>query len=352
MQYRRVCIEALGYEIPSITVTSEEIEKRLSPLYDKLNLAYGRLEMMTGIRERRFWNKGLPPSNGSTNAGWKAIERSGIAPSQIECLIHASVSRDFLEPATATIVHNNLGLPPNAMVFDISNACLGFLNGIIMVANMIDLGQIKCGSVVAGESAGPLVEKTIADLLSDPNTTRNSIKQSFPSLTIGSGAVAAVLTDISISKTKHKLLGGTFRAATMHNKLCRGGVGMADSGLSDENNMPHMTTDAETLLINGCKLAVDNWNEFKKELGWSGEKIERTFCHQVGSAHRKAIYNVLDLDLAKDFSTFEFLGNVGSVSLPITLAIAEDQGRLEKNENIAMLGIGSGINSLMLGISW
>ncbi|HBC75431.1 MAG TPA: 3-oxoacyl-ACP synthase III [Candidatus Wallbacteria bacterium] len=352
MLYRRVCLEAFGYEIPECVVTSENIESRLAPLYEKLKLPSGRLEMMTGIRERRLWPKGVKPSDASTRAGKQAIERAGIDPSQLECLIHSSVSRDFLEPATATVVHNNLGLPKSAMVFDISNACLGFLNAMLTAANMIELGQIKSAIVVAGESAGMLVEKTIEELNSLENPTRNKIKDSFPSLTIGSGAVALVMTDISISKSKHRLLGGTFRAATMHNNLCQGSVESADAGFANESNMPHMCTNAEALLVSGCELARENWDDFQRELNWTAETPERVFCHQVGSMHRRAVYQSLALDMNKDFSTFEVLGNVGSVSLPITLAIACDQGLVSKGDNIAMLGIGSGINSIMLGVEW
>lgn len=352
MLYRRVCIESLGYIVPECVVSSDEIERRLAPLYEKLKLPFGRLEMMTGIRERRFWPKGTMPSDASTRAGTMAIERSGIDPSDIECLIHTSVSRDYLEPATATIVHDNLKLPKTSLVFDISNACLGFLNGMITLANMIELGQVKSGIVVAGENAGALLEKTLEDLLSMETPNRNKIKDSFPSLTIGSGAAAMVLTDISVSKTKRRLMGGSFMAATMHNNLCRGGANMTDAGMADEANKPHMCTDAESLLVSGCELAKENWAELKRELGWANESVDRVFCHQVGSAHRRAIYNSLDLDLGKDFSTFEVLGNVGSVSLPITMAIAADQGMIERGQNVAMLGIGSGINCLMLGICW
>ena len=107
---------------------------------------------MTGIRERRVWEEGTPPSLPSTKAAEKAIAKSGINKKDIECLLHTSVSRDFLEPATATVVHNALGLPATATIFDISNACLGFVNGMVTLANMIELGQIKAGIVVACES--------------------------------------------------------------------------------------------------------------------------------------------------------------------------------------------------------
>jgi 3-oxoacyl-[acyl-carrier-protein] synthase-3 len=72
----------------------------------------------------------------------------------------------------------------------------------------------------------------------------------------------------------------------------------------------------------------------------------------VGSTHRRRIYEVLGLDLAKDFSTFETLGNMGSVSLPATLSAAVDAGAVRDGDKVALFGIGSGLNCMMLGLEW
>jgi len=104
MRYNKVCVEAFGYEIPDTVVTSQNLEERVAPVYEKLNLSYGRFELMTGIRERRFWADETSPSQASTKAAEKAIAKSGIEKTDIECLLHTSVCRDFLEPATATLV--------------------------------------------------------------------------------------------------------------------------------------------------------------------------------------------------------------------------------------------------------
>ncbi len=116
MYYKNVCIESFGYELPEQIVTSAGLEQRLAPVYEAMKLPNGRLELMTGIKERRFWNKGSLPSEGSIKAGTKAIEKAGISKKKLECLIHASVSRDFLEPATATVVHKALDLPSSVVL--------------------------------------------------------------------------------------------------------------------------------------------------------------------------------------------------------------------------------------------
>src|SRR5436309_10766285 len=111
MRYQHVCIESLGYTIPDEIITSDDIEARLAPLYRRLRLPEGRLELMSGIRERRLWPRGSRPSDKSIESGRNAIEAAGVDPRDIGCLIHGSVSRDQLEPATACRVHHELGLP-------------------------------------------------------------------------------------------------------------------------------------------------------------------------------------------------------------------------------------------------
>jgi len=69
MLFENVYIESLGYHLPENIVTSEDLERRLAPLYEKLKLPFGRLEMMSGIRERRFFEKGVFPSQVSSLAG-------------------------------------------------------------------------------------------------------------------------------------------------------------------------------------------------------------------------------------------------------------------------------------------
>lgn len=348
MRYENVRFEAFGYALPEQVVTSADIERELAPVYERFSLHEGRLELMTGIRERRFWDEGAAPSDGSTLAGRRAMDSAGVTADDIDCLLHTSVSRDFLEPATASVVHHNLGLSARAGFFDISNACLGFVSGILSMANMIELRQIKRGLIVAGESSRQLVRSTIDCLLKTPKLSKPQLKQAFASLTIGSGAAALVMCHASVAQADHRLAGGVVRAATRHNHLCRGS---ADTGFAGEAAMT-MSTDAETLLESGCALAVDTWRDFREELGWDATMIDRTFSHQVGLAHRDRLYDALGIPVEKDFSTFPFLGNVGSVSLPLTMAMGIERDPPRGRERMLMMGIGSGLTSAMLAVEW
>lgn len=341
MKFANVCIESLAVVLPDEVWTSAGIEEQLRPLYERLKLPTGRLELMTGIRERRMWPAGTRPSDASAAAGKAVLAKSALGATQVEMFIHAAVSRDMLEPATASFAHRKIGLPATAQIFDVSNACLGFLNSLTLAAAMIESGQIRCAMVVAGENGRPLVEQTIRTLLAEP-LNRNEIKPYFANLTIGSGAVGAIVCHASLASGRgHRLLGGVARAATKHSELCQGDTHGAEALA--------MQTDSEQLLVAGVELAGGTWRDFTVE---HGADFDRFICHQVGSTHRRKLYEALGLPLEKDFSTFETLGNTGSVALPATLSAAAEAGAIRSGDRVGLLGIGSGLNCLMLAVEW
>ena len=193
MRFARSVLSTPEVELPPEVWTSAEVERRLAPLYGRLRLPEGRLELMTGIRERRFWPAPIRPSEASAAAGRRALAAAGLGAGDIDLLIHCSVCRDRLEPATAAYVHGLLGLGPQAQILDISNACLGFANATVLAAGLVESGQIRRALVCAGEDGRPLVERTIRTLNEDVSLDRDGIKPFFANLTIGAGAAAAVV---------------------------------------------------------------------------------------------------------------------------------------------------------------
>ena len=344
--FKHTAIAAVALVKPPRIVSSDEVEARLAPAYDRLGLSAGRLELMTGIRERRFWEPGTRSSSVAARAGRQAIEQAGIDPARIGCLVHASVCRDFLEPATASVVHEKLSLSTDCAVFDLSNACLGVLNGMAQVATMIDAGQIEAGLVVSGELAEPLHEATVAGLLARRKLDKAYMKGQFASLTIGSAATAVLLSRIGPETRGRRLLGGAVGTDSAANRLCQ----------ADPEDMlpegPTMRTDSEGLLHAGCALAAKVWEKTKAELGWNNGSPTHIFTHQVGKAHAKLTLDTLGLDAARDFPTVSFMGNTGSSALPGAWALGLEGRPVKPGDTIALLGIGSGLSSLMLGLEW
>ncbi len=344
MIFNNVVLESIAYVLPPSVWSSEFIEQQLLALYKRLKLPLGRLELMTGIRERRFWPANMKPSEASAQAAQKLLDGKTIFnKDDVDLLIHTSVCRDRLEPSTATYVHHLLKLSDKTQVMDISNACLGFLNGIVMAAGMIESNQIKTALIVSGENGKPLADWTLKTLLKSALMDRKQMKSYFANLTIGSGSVAALLCrkDL-VSDPAPQLVGGCVITDSSAHNLCEGG--------KTEDDQLSMQTNAEALLTAGVRVAKQAWGKFKTIVDWNNGTPDRIICHQVGKQHRNLLYEALNLDLEKDFSTFEFLGNTGSASLPITLAISLEKQAMRVGEKIALLGIGSGISSLVLGL--
>jgi 3-oxoacyl-[acyl-carrier-protein] synthase-3 len=347
MKYTKVFIESLCYELAPVVVTSAELEARLEPLYRALHFAPGQLQALTGIRERRWWEPGFPLSQGAIAAGKKALASGGIGPEEVGVLIYSGVCREQFEPATACRVAAGLGIRGNAAIFDLSNACLGVLNGILDIANRIELGQVRAGLVVSCESAREINDIMIARMLEERRMEHFAV--SLATLTGGSGAVAVLLTDGSFSSAKRRrLLGGVTHAAPEHNALCLWGVTPDGKGGFTQS----MSTDGVNVMNQGVELGRLTWEAFLPEVGWRAGDVDRVVCHQVGSAHQGAILKTLGIPVDKDFTTFEFLGNMGTVSLPLTAAIAEERDMISRGDRVALLGIGSGLNCLMLGVEW
>lgn len=348
MRFQRTYLESIGCTLPQEIVSSADLETRLQPLYDRLRLPAGRLELMTGIRERRVWPVGTLPGDKSIESGEQAIQAAGIDRRLIGALVHGSVCRDHLEPATACRVHHALGLPPECLIYDVSNACLGLLTGAVQIANMIELGQIRAGLVVGTEDSRHLLETTVAMLNRDSSLSRNDIKLVVASLTIGSGSCAWLLVDAELTRTRNRLTAATAQANTEYHALCQSGRDEATAGGMN----PLMNTDSEALMREGIATGQATFARFLEDAQWSRADIQRTVCHQVGSTHRKLMLAALELDPDRDFVTVDWLGNTGSVALPVTLALGCQQGFIQAGDHVALLGIGSGINCLMLGVDW
>jgi 3-oxoacyl-[acyl-carrier-protein] synthase III len=337
MRYSRVSLDGLAYELAPNVVSSAALEQRVKPVYEALRFQLGQLEALTGIRERRWWDAGFKLTDGAIKAGRKALSAAGVPASALGAVVYAGVCRDGSEPATACAVAAALGTARDCAVYDLSNACLGVLSGIVDVANRIELGHIKAGLIVSCESAREINDSMIDSMLKTP--TMEHFKLSIATLTGGSGAVAVLLTDGSFGAKGHKLLGGSTQAAAEHWDLCRW-------------ERDFMRTDAPAVLKNGVELARGTWKKFAETLGWTSQNVDKVICHQVGGPHRAAVLDAFGVSADKDFSTYEFLGNIGTVSLPLTAALADERGFLEKGDKVGFLGIGSGLNCMMLGWEW
>lgn len=338
MRFDQVSISSVSHVDGADRVTSAELETKLAEPMRRLGLQPGFLEGVTGIRARRMWGVEFQPSQAATTAAELAIAQAGIDRSRLGIVINTSVCRDYIEPSTSCIVHSNLGLGPDCMNFDLGNACLGFLNAMDIVGNMIERGQIEYGLVVDGENSRFVVESTIARL-NDPDLDEATFRENFATLTLGSGGAAMVLGRSDQMSVGHRFVGGVTSAATEHHQLCRGQV-------------DQMQTKSKELLIAGVTLAKQTYAMAKRELGWNPDAVAEYILHQVSRANTDKLAEALELPTDKFMHAYVELGNVGPAAVPMVLSKAAEAGRIQPGDRVALMGIGSGLNCSMSEIIW
>ena len=316
-----------------IVVTSDEIDEKLAPFYERVGTGAGLLEQLAGITERRQWPADISFIEASALAGEKALATSGIDPARIGFLTNTSVCRDRLEPSSAVTVHDRLGLPSNCINYDVSNACLGFINGIHMAGTFIESGQIDYALIVDGEGTREIQQNTI-DRLLDESSTLDDLFTNFASLTLGSGSTAAIIGRHSENPGSHRVLRGEFRAASQHHDLC---VGSLES----------MRTDTKALLDAGTELGKLAWDEADKD-AWGD--MDRYIFHQISRVHAGAMVDILGIDPDRVPMTFPTFGNIGPASVPFTLA--KEAPSLTAGDRVLCVGVGSGLNASILELSW
>ena len=219
MLFQHVAIAGLAHVDAPRRLGSDEIHARLKPTLDRLGIKTDMLRDIAGIHARRLWDGEMQASSAATLAGVKALADAGIDPDKVGLLVNTSVSRDFLEPSTASIVSGNLGLSEMCQNFDVANACLAFLNGMDIASRMIERGEIDYALVVDGETADLAYEKTL-ERMDRADLTEAQFRNEMATLTLGSGAAAMVLARAELAPGAPRYRGAHPHAADRRAEAC------------------------------------------------------------------------------------------------------------------------------------
>lgn len=328
-----LAVEATEAQVP---VTSDEIDDMLAPARRRLRLPKGVLQRVAGVYERRWWRDAENGwRQGIVLAAERAMADAGITRDQVGLIINASVSRQHLEPAVVTSVHHALGMPTSCMDLDVTNACLGFVNAMTLASGMIDAGQIQYALVVGAEDVEEVQRGTI-ERLNSKGATRQDFNNQFASLTLGSGAAAAVLGRADEHPEGHRLVATQARAGTQFHDLCIG-------------DMDDMRTDSEGLLENGIGLIMDTWRD-ANAAGFDLKSVDHCIPHQVSMVYTRNFAKVSGLGMDKIPVTFPDWGNVAAEAVPMTLA--KHRPNISRGERVLLLGVGSGLNTAFMEVLW
>ena len=327
-------ITGWGFYVPPRRMTNTDIEHLLletrqkrgqsvDPARDLTNDAW--ITERTGIKERRFAGEGEFTSTMSAKAARRALERAGLSPRDIDFIIVATASPDYLFPSTAALIQNDLGAN-RAGVIDLEAACTGFLYGLAVARGLIIAGTARTVLLVGAETLSRFLD------FGDRGT----------SVLFGDGAGAVVIeaSNASVGIESAVLRADGSKADLL--LLPGGGSRHPVSGDSQKNGLHYIKmAGAETF-----KLAVQMMSEAAvqaiQEAGLRQEDIDLFVPHQANIRIIDAIAKRLKLPAEKVFVNIQKYGNTSAASIPIALCEAVEAGKVKRGDKLLLVAFGGG----------
>lgn len=334
-------ILGLAYHLPAKQVGSEALEEAFD-LEGLFGVRRGTLARTTGVRTRHLADADAVPSDLAFAAAEKALAASGVAARDLDVIIYAAVYRDFAEPSTAHIIQRRLGAG-GAFVFDVSNACLSMMNGVLMVDSLIAAGRCKAGLVCGGELASEVLRSTFDALR---GLDRAGLAELFPALTCGDAGAAVVLgpraSAASAGERGRGFVAFEFLSRGEHADLCV---------LPALRGEP-MRTDGPALLEAGARLGREALDRVLEKSGWSRDDVDLVIPHQISVPATKAIFAGLGIGLDRCHLVIDRFGNTAATTVPVALAHAAETGRLRPGMKVVLAGLGSGVSAGFASLVW
>jgi 3-oxoacyl-[acyl-carrier-protein] synthase-3 len=326
----KIKIESLGIELPEKVLTTEDLMRtcRRRPRLD--------LEKITGIVERRV-AVDVYAADLAVGAAKRALAMSRYAPEDLEAIVCTSISKHHrpdefsFEPATAVLVRKAIGAR-KALVFDVVNACAGFLNGIWVLQGLIRSGAIRCGMVVTGEQNMPLAWTAAREV-------RHSLDRQLAALTLGDCG-AAVVVDGSPDE-KHGFHWLDLVTGARHDHFCY-------SKPSSRGTGGILITKARGLQIEGNRNFPTYLKRALDATGWDLNDVHHVIPHQVSTrAIRQGIRAVgrfMGCELPDVFLCHaETYGNTTTASHLLALHDFILRGTIRNGQNVLLVSGASGI---------
>jgi 3-oxoacyl-(acyl-carrier-protein) synthase III len=342
---RGTLITGIGAEVPADVITTAEVEERLA--VRRFGLAPGWLEQVTGVKTRRWATPDVQPSMLATDAARKALANAGMEAADLDMLIFTGITRDCLEPATASLVADALGARC-ARVFDLVNACNSLVDGIDVADSLIRTGKAERVLVTTGERASLAINwqaRTMEDLL-----------DSVASLVVGDGGGAVVLE--RSTDPERGIRAREFRSDGTQWRHAIGGLPRREDlaceicgGLLDRT----FRCNGRDLFTAAFDLLQPTMETVMARTGWSYDDLDIVFCHQPTKQFvEKAVPFLGEASraVAKLWWTAERYGNTSTASLPLAMTEAAAAGALEPGAKVLVLAPSSGVSAAAMTVVW
>ncbi len=331
MLTRSTVILGTGSYAPERILSNEDLSKMVDTSDEWIRTR-------SGIRERRIAAAGEATSDMAVHAARRALRNAHVPASEIDLLVVATVTPDYLMPSAACIVRRKLGVPAEAACFDVNAACSGFIYGLDTACAMIGSGRYKKALVIGAEKLSSVV----------------NWKDRGTCMLFGDGAGAAVVgaserPGIGLIGTRLGALGeddtdllyipaGGSRTPTTPESLARGDQFIKMKGKEV------------------FKLAVRVMEEAARDIleqhGLEATQIGLVIPHQANLRIIDAIAQYLELPIERFFVNVDRYGNTSAASIPIALDEARRSGRINPGDLTLLVAFGAGLTYGSALIRW
>ncbi|WP_219836628.1 beta-ketoacyl-ACP synthase III [Paenibacillus sp. R14(2021)] len=319
MKLHPVGIIGTGKYVPERILTNQELEQMVETNDEWI-------VTRTGIKERRIAAAEQATSDLAFEASKIAIAAAGITAEDLDLIIVATITPDTFFPSTACLVQEKLGAK-KAAAFDLSAACSGFIYGLATASNMIATGMYKYVLVVGAECLSRITDYT------DRNTC----------ILFGDGAGAAVLGKVPEGRGFKSFELGADGSGGELLCLSGGGSRLPSSTESIASKQHFIYMAGSEVFKFAVRIMGSAAEEALRKAGMEKSEIDLLIPHQANVRIIQSALNRLNLPEEKAMINLDKYGNVSAASIPIALAEAVEQNRVNEGDCLVLVGFGGGL---------
>jgi 3-oxoacyl-[acyl-carrier-protein] synthase III len=336
-------ILSIGYALPTKKVGNEELIQEIleknrdhfsAEQIKALESRLRRFFKMSGTLTRFHRDNGERALDFAVKAGKDAMAKAGVNPEDVDLLIYAGVGRGWVEPATANLFQSELGLK-SATCFDVLDACASWIRSLSIASSFLAQKMYKLVMIVN-------CEFNFREYANFEFKNDQELENSFSAFTIGEAATATLLT--SEEGVDDSLF--SFKTWGEKHGLCKIPLpNAADFSPNGERLKPmsFFTAPAELLTFTIRKLVA----HFKETRAVAEKFHDIIIGHAVSVPSTLKTVTLMGMDTAKIFETHSRFGNTVSASLPLALAVAEAEGKLERGMQVLLLMGSAGVTTAL-----
>lgn len=323
-----VGILGTGKYVPDRILTNKELESMVETNDEWI-------VSRTGIRERRIVAEGQATSDMALEASRIALANAGITADQLDLIIVATITPDMAFPSTACILQDKLGAN-KAAAFDLSAACSGFIYGLANASNFIATGTCKYALVIGAESLSTITDYT------DRNTC----------ILFGDGAGAVVIGQVPEGRGFKSFELGADGSGGPLLKIEGGGSRYPASAATLEKRMHYIYMAGAEVFKFAVRIMGNAADEALRKAGLTKDDIDLLIPHQANIRIIESSLNRLELTKDRCMINLDQYGNMSAASIPVALAEAVEQGRVQEGDCLVLVGFGGGLTWGASALIW